>query len=75
LIISAKINPFLRRKENEEYFTNLIVDEDVIKLEDGTSRISMLTNEFLTIDFEIKTKDLYQLALLIINTVEDETNI
>ena len=61
----------LRKKDTESYLTNLIVDEDALRHDDGTSILTGRTNEGLEIDFVVKTKDLYSLAMIIVNKMEE----
>lgn len=74
MIIAIKIEPFIRKRNQEDYVTHLAIDQDALNHEDGTSIITMTTKENLNIDCAVDSKDLYQLALLIVNTYETNNN-
>jgi len=74
MIVSIKVEPFIRKKDSEDYVKQISIDQDSLNFENGTSIITLVTKENLNIDCGVSSKDLYQLALLIVNTYEDENN-
>lgn len=70
--LSIKVDPLLRKKNAPEHMIELCVDQDELLLENGTSMITGITNEMVPINYLVKTKDLYNWALLIVNHMEDE---
>jgi hypothetical protein len=70
MVGTVKIDPIIRKKDTEEYFTLLSVDEDAI--EKDISSIVLTNNYNLNVEFQLSTKDLYRLALLIVNRIENE---
>lgn len=74
MIVSIKVEPFLRRKDSEDYIKQISVDQDALNHDNGTSVITLTTKENLNIDCGAASKDLYQLALLIVNTYEEDNN-
>jgi hypothetical protein len=74
MIVTIKVEPFIRKREQENYITQISVDQDALNHENGTSIITLTTKENLNIDCGVNSKDLYQLALLIVNTYEIDDN-